>query len=771
MEGIIQECTYETTNLKTKQVLQEKQCRAQESESASNVCWETVLLIEFNSERDGRQLAAQLILVQRCARSLPRLLTRGHSVLTMAKVLTISRLLCKNVDQQSDGSGFVKAIKERLTPYRRRLLSRIDRLLADHETDISRLLDAIWAYCIATTSSFIDAVHHFQALRFERITLLTDNKRQKWPFKVRVGRHSHARQVNVIDGLECFIQTVHSTKQLLVEQSAQTFRQVKDQFLLQAPDVMELETLGLAQVRHCIPAELLNFVPWVTYDSAKESEHEVMINSWSESAFGMWYDKFASGLRGSNVSELLTIRTKILRVWLLADIPASCRQSSKSSDFIQRLFLDAIESKLRESIIPLYDVAKMIAKSLNDDSGAELQSIGQSWDRTLVRAPLGKDVSPYVRQLLSHQLGDSTMTKRLQGAILKQTSFLSNFAREIDGLRRIRWVDIIGEAQGGERISDAMIEAIQKDDPSYLEHQIMQQREDLIGELQKIMQRALWDLLKDESEQTNSFELRVLCFLRVIRIIDQQVFANMPKIVRTPLMSNIPLLHNKIAAIVASDVLCPAANFWITSGSSRRLRDRRKAKLKTLYHLWSGSPPLPTSTSPSTVNFLQRLTTRMAGCGTDIWCPGAVQTLKRAIKVDLVDGKWLAVRETSAEDVPQQSSHSPAKRESQVLNNDNGGLVDAKAGGDKVISLQILFDAMYLHYALKGEANESIENDGHDGSNDYTYKPGFSEDIVHFPQQEAAALNFLTPEVMETLDSRASQYWKRTHLFFGLLAS
>ena len=170
--------------------------------------------------------------------------------------------------------------------------------------------------------------------------------------------------------------------------------------------------------------------------------------------------------------------------------------------------------------------------------------------------------------------------------------------------------------------------------------------------------------------------------------------------------------------------------------------------------LFDGSPPLPVQPSPATFKFLAVLHRTMFEAGNDLWNSHCVFELKGVI----LDALWTQLDDSRftrlSEEVKLINGHIEAEDGNKDEKRDifNGTSGAANLGKDKL--LQNLFDVHYLRRSLYRPKYDRLDQ-------------GVLGGLVRVMRQELD----LDDASNERLQKSANEYWKRTYLLFGLLAS
>ncbi|KAF7502103.1 hypothetical protein GJ744_007208 [Endocarpon pusillum] len=685
----------------------------------------------------GRQLAAQLSLLQKCQKCLPRLFRRGGSVLTAAKVLAVSRLLTKRIGQENNAPPLLSLIKEQLTSQRRRLLRRVDLILISPESSLRQLIDAICAFCIVTSSSSNDAIRHFQDLQLDEIRRLSDASEK--------GREG------VLGGFHYYLQSLRTTPKLFGRQFSDAMRDLRGQPLLRSTDIESLEELDLAKVQQFIPTEILSFVPWIKHTDSPLAESPSILGTWSNVAF----EDICLALKRtvdelSDTSELFNFRKQALEVWLPLSSSTSTHSNAEIFTALRSIFNTRIKGLLHARAGSLSVIASDIESVLEEGGDDSTVSCLSIWDHDFATASLGKGASTFKRRLIDRHLGHSKTTTLILASLQRWTAAMSNSLEKIEQLRTTRWIDFIEEDEDVDEDGDEKTEIIertlQKDDPDQYEQEHKSSLDTATLEFQGRIKAAVETVNKTETP-------KAIFLLRTIRGIYHHMTSSSSSIQQQDLpilASTIPRLHHLLATNTTSTLLGP-----IQSSSSLVPRH----KIKALAHLWEGDPPLPTHPSPPVFKLLQRLTGIMADQGPDLWSGDAVEEVKRAVRKEIMEKKLLLVeRRAWANGTEVRLKLASGTRDDRA----RGGGGDEEEAGHQV-STQLLFDVLYLLHALELQGESKPTTADESGSDAVT-----SETLLRHLKDSVS--RHLDAAAMTALESRAKDYWARTSLLFGLLA-
>lgn len=673
-------------------------------------------------EAGRRNLVAQLSLLHRCQKCLPRLFRRGGSIVTAAKVLAVSRLLHKCISREEDSPPLVELIRGQLASHRRRLLRKVDLILITPNSSLQELTDALCAFCIVTSSSSSDAMRHFHDLRLNEIRGLSNALEQ--------------RPEDVLSGFEYYLQSLRASAQLLGQHFPDATRDLRSRPILLSHDIQTLEELNLGRLEQFIPAEILSFVPWIKQSHAGEGEDSSVLENWSDIAFKgvcLGLKRVVDAL--SDATSLLGFRTRVLQIWLPVSVSTPTHSNSGVFGALRNVFNTRMKDLLRGEAESLVAIASDITSSLEKDDSGMIMTSPPIWDHGFVTAQLGRDAS-YQKQLTDRHLCHSKTTNTILHSLEQWTAVMSASLAKIQQLPKARWIDVIEEEEDVEEDdrSEKIERLLQKDDPYLYEQEHGSSLSTAILQLQ--------NRTRDAAEKLDTSEGRKATFLiRTIRGIHYQITISFPQQDLTILSGAVAHLHQLLASHTTTALFEPLR-------SSAPCSFLRKPPVRALTHLWEGDPPLPTHPSPRVFKLLEHLTAILADQGPDLWSTDAVDAVKNAVrKRMMMDLEPLRAKPRGR--VVDGKHEKPVNGEDGFKRRGQGGV------GDEV-SIQILFDLMYLSNALR-------ITEGSAGADSETL-----DSAIEHSKETVSVL--LDSTAVETLEARARDYWARTNLLFGLLS-
>ncbi|RLM01532.1 hypothetical protein CFD26_107911 [Aspergillus turcosus] len=680
--------------------------------------------IDSNTETERRLLGAQLSLLHRCTQAIAYLLRKRGSPLLMAKLLVVSRLLHKTLSQQKTIPPFLDNLRNQLASLRRTLLKRVDKRLASAKSTVDDIIESLAAYCLATSSSSDDAIRHFHHVRLEVIGNLLEL--------------TEASGENVPNALQLYIQTLQMSKTLLSRRLSDVLNKLKTRPILADPDILSLDELSVDVLGRWVAADVKNFTPWIKLSELSKSEAEKTIKQWSRQAF----DAFVKGCSHAltdwyNFSELLALRRRTLELWLSSLGSTPTHSPLNVLEGIRSTFNARLSQILSDQAKELEQFGQAVSSVITNWDAKEHVETLSLWDDELINLDISDGAAAFKQTIADRLLGRDA---DVSAVLAKYETWLVAIGKSkeyINEMKRVRWTDILEE--GEEEDTDMDITAILNDDDTALLKDALQQS---VRESLNLLQSSFAEIL--ETFGSSHRHKKAAFLLKLIRLVRKDLPVDFISSDFVFSKEIVPQLQQILTAQVVT--LTGPLNIWPkrASQTDRTLPGRS---------LWEGDPELPVQPSPAIFKFLRRLVDRMDDYGLGLWDVSTTQALKGALRKEL----WAtaAATLTALEPVHDQEESTASKEALTVENGDDKiqqSEADVTIGAQKTddYKIQLYFDLVYLSNALASAepAQDSLS------------------DAV---ESLCSSLNS-NPKTVKILEQRAHDYWKRTHLLFGLLA-
>ncbi|EFE38335.1 conserved hypothetical protein [Trichophyton verrucosum HKI 0517] len=659
---------------------------------------------------DGRQLKAHLCLLRSCTNSIVKIIRERGSVVLAAKLLVVSRLLLKALSHNENAPPFVNSLKKNLASLRATLLNRIKLRLSAASITTDKLVQALCAFCLATSSSSNDAIRHFCDVRKNAIgEQITENI------------HSDG----VLIALQLYLQTLRQTDHLLNGPLSAALEKLTTQPLLADPEILCFGELNMDLLKPWILEDIRHFTPWIKYNDIPKSERSTQLQTWSKNTFKLFSSQAKLKLEAfQNFEDILDLRKKLLESWLIVQSSTPTHSNLEVLEGLRDIINHQLILILQGQSEGIANLGREITSAISCLSTKENGNIRNSlWDPKLASVDFSEGAKSFKSEVVNRSLGRGTESLRLLDSYQTWLRAVEARASLIHGMKADNWEDIV-EDDSDEDVIDHIYGCLTEDDPALLQ----EEHQNSLKKGFKGLQAALTDVINLFPESHKA--LKAVFLLRMIREIRNKIPSKLLDGEQLHFARNMtPELHTIIATDIVTQLsthitkLKPLKNILRCSGRT----------------LWEGKPELPVQPSSAAFKLLRKLEVSMEDLGPDLWNPTALSVLKaefkRAINKLLEDShaKELADSKTTS------SENGVAQQEQQTFSGD-----DSSTQQD--CKIQLLFDLMYLEMAMK--------------SNTATQENSMT---IHTEALQAE------DETMETLRKRSIAYWERTRLLFGLL--
>jgi hypothetical protein len=620
--------------------------------------------------------------------------------------------LHKALSEQKSAPPFLETLRNQLANLRSGLRNRINKRLASAKSSIDEVIEALAAYCLATSSSSDDAVAYYHKIRLDVI-----------------GSHlelAKTSKENILLALRLYVQTLQVSKILLSRRLADVLNKLKSRPLFSDPEVRNIDDLSLDVLGRWVAADVINFTPWIKVTELSKQDAERTIKKWSTNAFIEFVRRGQSSLaEWADFPQLLQLRKETLEIWLTSWSSTPTHSALQVLEGIRTIFNGRLTDILSDKAKALDAFGKAVASVVSDWDGRVHSSTRSLWDPELVSLDYSNGAAAFKKGITDRLLGRDEDVSAVLDGHKNWLSSIETLRETIEALREVRWPDVIDEATDED--IDIDVAAILNEDDRQL----------------------LWDALKaaviqsfdglqaalsDTSKSLGSSNLgeKAAFMLKSIRLVRRDLPHEC--IPSKPGFSNdiIPRLQE----ILATHVIADTRPLALSNPESRLIPGRT---------LWEGDPELPIQPSPAVFKYLRRLVQSMDRHGPGLWDTSTVEVLRASLQKELSERLSSFLEELKVpvdaatpetEEAPQNGDDSSQEIANQTY------LQDLKA--------QLYFDSVFLSSAStkKGQPNPLQE-------------VGVKLRGSFGPETELSA---------KTMDRRAQEYWHRTRLLFGLLA-
>ncbi|KAA8563682.1 hypothetical protein EYC84_011703 [Monilinia fructicola] len=646
---------------------------------------------------------------------------RRKDLVVAAKVLILSRLLAKSLENTGD-EEFVEEAKKKRAVLTKRLLRAVEKTLVSTEDteDMEGLVQALCAYSLATSCGAKDVLRHFLNVRGEVMALAFDDEGK-----------SPQQSSGVLQALEIYTRTLLDVQALVPKMLSEALAALKTKPLLKDDSIRQLEGLRLDVCERWFGDEILYFTPYVRHDDLEGPLAVETLRGWAKKASEVLLEGFTKTLEvGLEFKVVVELRTKILEVWI--------KNGGKPKGFDPSILRDGLRGVINKRLVDLLEtrvnklhlVGTEIESTLGLWKGAHTDLNASLWDEDMMTADLSNGGKIFKQDILARTFGRNDAVSRVVNSFQTWRHLIDEISNVIDQLRKQRWDDDLEDIEDDESLESRQ-NLLSKEDPQMLHNRLDSSLEKAFQELHTKL-TALVEQYKD-SEYNGKISMYIL---RILRDIRAELPTN-PSLQKFGL-SLIPSLHEKLASTVSEKPVSTLA---------KSLKKKKVAGRA----LWEGSPELPVQPSPATFKFLRILSTSMADAGADLWSPIAIKVLKEHL-CSQIGEQWsniLKEKENGNGDNPSTSDTPETESAEAKETEENVPSVEADAEKRNDLLKQSLFDIYLLQQALQSEnAEDVLKKLGDEVESELKLEASPRKRIVH----------------------GATEYWKRSSLLFALLA-
>lgn len=519
--------------------------------------------------------------------------------------------------------------------------------------------------------------------------------------------------------LDIYSQTLLDTKDLFPRRFADAMSQLAKVPLLRDDQVQPSYEISLDIYGQWIAEDVRAFTPWVRHDPVASSEVNDALSSWTKQA----HDCLLSGIeeyldKQTDLSAIVESRHAIISSFMA--LSSRLRNSGHASaiDSIREAFLTRMKALAASSAtLPELLLEDVVSENERKDSlwdlarqDVDLSSGAHSFRHAIVRRRHGRDA-----------FIDSTIAK-LDTWIQRVQSSLNS----IEQARSRKWDDDLEFEIDDLDDGGVLLDALSKIDPEHMTQSLSEAIEATVASSFASIETGA------ESSKSPAHVLRIWRELDIrVRSLQARLAFSLPAL-------SLQALHRNLALAI-----------------SRQVIDGYLQSTKQVSHvastLWDGTPALPVQPTPTTFKFLSALHRAMSQAGDDLWSVECVVELRRVVGERLDE----SLLESSGDYAGLTNGHTDGDGEIVAATESGDQLPEVPSSASKDALLQTLFDLLYLQQVFHVPQSNTSEVSG-----------GLAKTIAQLEQRtEVDDLAF------QRMEKSAKEYWKRTYLLFGLLAS
>ncbi|KAL0931057.1 sphingolipid c9-methyltransferase [Colletotrichum truncatum] len=544
-------------------------------------------------------------------------LSRGDRLVLASKVLVLSRLLTKSLEEEKTLNGdvgyAVEAAKKSLAGSKKRLLRNIKGLLERAGDSINQqdVLKALCAHSLATSSGASDVLTLFLGVRKSAMAMAfeaEDNERQ-------------GGTGDILKSLNLYTKTLLDVQALVPFKLSDALSNLKKNPLLADPSLKKLENLRLDIYERWCGEDIQCFTPFIRHDDLDGPQARDMLFDWADKSGKVLVNGLKKTMeRMMDFKSITELRTSVLQLWI--------REGGKARGFDPSEMLDELRSAINGHMLHVLEIKVNKLHLIGSEVTATLDSWQDGvtdqpislWDVRSFDIDLINGADHFLQELVARLHGRNDSVSKAVNAFHSWRQIIDEVGHVVEQLKKQRWDNDIDEIEDEETIEERQ-QLLSKDDPKMLHEQL----DSNLVKAFKSLDEKLTSLWQIRADAPNSGKV-AMYLLRILRDVRQ----GLPKLdaVKDFGLTVVPSLHEKLAQSVAANPL----QIFATKALTQNVVLARP--------LWEGSPELPTQPSPRVFRFLKDVSTEMGDAGMDLWSAVAVSVMKQHLRKQIGE-KWL----------------------------------------------------------------------------------------------------------------------------------
>lgn len=691
--------------------------------------------------------ASQLAVLQSCPEAISRLLKNPSSVLLAAKVLVISRLLHTKLSQRSTPSLYIEVLRNRLAALRRRLLASIDKRLKTVDLTRDALIDAMSAFCLATSSSPTDVLRHFHHVRIEAITEQSRAEGDKYD--------------RILRAIRIYLSTLKDTKAAFPSLLTQALESLRSIPLFKSQDLYALVELNLDLHEKWIEDDIKSFTPYIRLNDLQKTESERVLKQWARRALSPLLNNLRETLEEcSDTLQVMDLRKHVFELWFLNQHQCTGIEPSEVVDDLRDAFNARWTKIIQMQVMSLADVGLAIQTTVQSWPSGKRVPSQSLWNSSIVSMEISHGGRAFREALIARSQGTNEFLRPVFDRYTAWLHSIETILATITRIQAVKWEDTFTSIDDEDDILNDKQLLLSEDDPRLLREVYSDSVQEAFHKLEDTLQT-----LAEGLDELNDGE-RAVFLLRSWRDIRQR---RPESYVKQALgLKSIATLQKVVAKTTLRDPM------------HRSKKRRAKALVGDKVPgrpLWEGDPQLPIQPSPWAFRLLAEVMSSMVGIGSDVWSVHASDALKKELRSSIIasmdesnprnpgaNGHMIET-DQHEEDCSRQESVSPSVSGSgrpTASQTDITPMQDTLSNGavqegsnerpSSDVSTQQFFDLLCLFQATASryvnERDDALLS------------------LLSSLEKESGA----TPSSVDRMKKSAENYWKRTSLLFALLA-
>ena len=681
-------------------------------------------------------MTARFALLNSSSQCIKTCLATISSNLLPAKLLIISRLVYKSLSESNDNiPPYIDTVREQLASMRRKLLDRVDENISGSTLNESELAEDLTAFSVVTSSTATNTLHHFLQARLDSILFSLSN--------------TGSIQDCVLQALDIFFNTLKQAGLVFRSKLTESYLRLKSKPLLRDGLVCALQELNLDLYKGWLPLEIRNFIPYIRHDELQKADLDGHLSTWAEDAFRQFLAKIAAKLEEeSDLKKIVKLREDVFK---------DCLSRGRLLPSGTIHLLENLRTLFSSRLVRLIQVKTAQLSSLCNYIKSHLMRLPQpirqhnvhEWQSHSLKVAKTVEARQVKKYICDQSYG---LDKKLSGLKQRYESWSESISAIFiitEGMKNTQFDEYLDSMSDNQR-QDLLVHQLRREDPeslqSTLSHSLINTSKTVSRRLHEIVHQ-----ITEEEVGTKSYKAAIL--LRYLRELRQIQTNSKPKTASA--LAN--MSSTLISAVFSQEGLIKPLHTIVAQAVVEETREIFKKALRLLEQskrvpgrcIWDGDPPLPTQPMPQTYRFLRMLAESMISYGYDIWSPSAVMVLKQEMHffVKMACDSFL---------IKHTASHKNGSKD--IVDSAREPFPEQEKGPETVSTIrhnekliQLTFDILYLSKIFE--------------------TPDLGDKWRELSSGIAEAANLGDSPALVRIDKSTLDYWKRTYLYFGLLAS
>jgi conserved oligomeric Golgi complex subunit 1 len=471
---------------------------------------------------------AQLRLLQRC-HTTADLSLRSLDLLLCARLIVIARLLLKSTGDDGGLPKRSETLRRNFTALRRRLVQSLERELIDPRSRIPRLLKALSAYCLVTSSSPEDALVHLRHLRLEKI-------------QQRLVNHHSPSQLCKI--LEYQVSSLEMFKSILGRPLIEAMNNLQKRPILAEPSIQGHEALDLSRLSSLLPEDVRSFVPYFKKSVPSAEALQSELEAWSHEACTAICESLRTCLSGiTEMEDVTDLRRKLYTILLPTFF------STPAAQFIREQFAIIISDRIKDlCCVHSKSLEEITTQLVRDDGSFTTPKL--LWSANLAKASLDTNGIRLAKEVSKRHEGHNASLIKSAKALRKWSVTSVSMHARLEEVTKIRWRDIVEEPDDeAEEGAAFLIRVLTDTEPKLYTKTLREEQRKILDICHSRIAEAAEAVIRPESATEHAIRL-----LRSVRLFktSMQHGESDGNISDYRLRSTISSLHTKIAEDIAT---------------------------------------------------------------------------------------------------------------------------------------------------------------------------------------------------------------------------